>query len=103
MPEPKEPLTIVVPVGLIDVYKDNPEERTQIWYRIPLSEKMKIKSIYPGDSVIQCVMSKLWQELVLVCEKNNWKDYTDNEEFCEFVNNMTISKKVVKLAKKNGQ
>lgn len=104
MPENEQkPIQITVPVGLIDPYKENLEERIQLWFRIPRNERRKIKSIFPEDGVVQVVLSKLWQELVLVCEKNDWKDFTSCDEFCEFVNNMTVVKKQVKPTKKNGQ
>lgn len=101
--ENEKPLTVVVPVGLTDVYKDNPEDRIQLWFRIPRTERRKIKSIFPEDGVVQVVLSKLWKELVDVCEKNDWRDFTSCDEFCEFVNTMTIVKKPAKPTKKNGQ
>jgi len=103
MPDAEQTL-VTTPVGLTDPYKDNLDRSAQLWARIPKDEKRKIKSIHPEDNVIQHILARFWLELVIHCEKQGWRDFSNMDEFCEFINNMGIVDKRSKptKAKKNG-
>ena len=94
------------PIVLIDPYAHDPDRSAQLWARVPKDAKNKIKCLHPDQAVVQHAVAKFWKELCDYVESKGWDNYTHNEEFIEFVNNLTLADKrtpKVSTKKKNGQ
>lgn len=78
-----------MPNKIDNPYSESPNlSRVQTW--MDEGEYKFVRRVADGDGVVTAIINKLWSELVIELKKANITDFTQNERFINFVNNIKI-------------